>query len=77
MTLNRILLVALAAMVFHVDAGLVPVDLKSEGMTDPLAVSPVPRLSWRVESEERSQVQSAYRILVASKLDLLEKDASQ
>lgn len=51
------------------------VDLRCEYLRAPLAVdSPRPRLSWRVEDARRGAVQKAYRILVASRMDLLDRD---
>lgn len=48
-------------------AGLTPAALRTEYLTNPLGLdSAAPRLSWRVESEQRNQRQTAYRILVAS-----------
>ena len=47
-------------------AALAPVNLRCEYRSNPLGIdSPTPRLSWIVESEERGQRQTAYRILVA------------
>src|SRR5918997_7133560 len=44
-----------------------PVGLKCEYRVDPLGIGErSPRLSWTLESEERGQVQSAFRILVAA-----------
>jgi alpha-L-rhamnosidase len=44
-----------------------PVGLRCEYRVDPLGVGEsAPRLSWALESEERGQVQSAFRILVAA-----------
>src|ERR687890_687902 len=44
-----------------------PVGLRCEYRVDPLGVGErIPRLSWTLESEERGQVQSAFRILVAA-----------
>jgi Bacterial alpha-L-rhamnosidase concanavalin-like domain/Alpha-L-rhamnosidase N-terminal domain len=43
-----------------------PVGLRCEYRVDPLGIGErVPRLSWTLESEERGQVQSAFRVLVA------------
>src|SRR5215217_3936993 len=43
-----------------------PVGLKCEYRVDPLGIDEgAPRLSWALESGERNQRQSAYRILVA------------
>ncbi len=48
-------------------AALRPVDLKCEYEAAPLGLdTPVPRLSWRLESPLRAQMQTAYRILVAA-----------
>ena len=47
--------------------GLVPDRLRCEYLVDPLGIDVVrPRLSWIVRSAERAQVQTAYRVLVAS-----------
>lgn len=46
--------------------------LKTEYLDRPLGVEALrPRFSWRVESEERNVLQSAYRILVASDEEIL------
>ncbi|MCX7865548.1 MAG: hypothetical protein N2438_00270, partial [Limisphaera sp.] len=56
-------------------ATLQPVGLQCEYRVNPLGVDePRPRLSWRVESSERGQRQTAYRILVASQPALLERE---
>lgn len=45
---------------------LSPVRLRCEYRANPVGIAEVqPRLSWVLESEERSQVQSAYQVLVA------------
>jgi alpha-L-rhamnosidase len=50
-------------------ASLTAVDLRCEYLTSPLGLDePHPRLSWRIESSERGEWQSAYEILVASEL---------
>lgn len=54
-----------------------PVDLRCEHLSRPLGVdSPKPRLSWRLEAKtkERALHQRAFRVLVASSLDLLKLD---
>jgi alpha-L-rhamnosidase len=52
-----------------------PVGLRCEYRVDPLGVGErVPRLSWTLESEERGQVQSAFRILVAASQGDLEAE---
>ncbi|MDQ4129350.1 MAG: alfa-L-rhamnosidase, partial [Actinomycetota bacterium] len=53
--------------------GILPVGLKCEYRVEPLGIgTTAPRLSWTLESEERSQVQSAYRVLVAASEEDLE-----
>lgn len=48
-------------------ADLRPVDLRCEYAADPLGVdAPKPRLFWKLQSEVRSQCQTAYQVLVAS-----------
>jgi len=50
-------------------------DLRCEYLVNPLGIDVTrPRLSWRLESGQRGQKQSAYRILVASSRDKLDKD---
>jgi len=57
------------------DSSVKVVDLKCEYMTNPLGIdSPKPRLSWVLESDQRSQKQTAYQVLVASSLGKLNKD---
>jgi hypothetical protein len=52
-----------------------PVHLRCDADADPLGVDvPQPYLSWQLESPERSQLQSAYRILVASSVQRLDRD---
>jgi len=55
-------------------ASVRPIDLRCEGLKDPLAALSKPRLSWRVESEDRGKVQSSWQILVASSAELLAND---
>ena len=50
-----------------VEPGLTPDRLRCEYLVDPLGIDAArPRLSWIVCSGERAQVQTAYRVLVAS-----------
>ena len=49
-----------------------PVALRAEYLTNPHGIDEThPRLTWRVESDERGQCQTAYRLLVASSLQNL------
>jgi len=49
-------------------------SLRCEYLENPCAMDlPAPRLSWQLDSKERGQRQSAYRVLVASSEELLQK----
>ncbi len=42
-------------------------SLRTEWLSNPVGIdSPAPRLSWRIDSDERGQKQTAYQVLVAS-----------
>ncbi len=57
---------------FFQSGGLAVKNLRCEYREDPLGIETTePRLSWTVASSRRGQVQTAYRILVASKRALL------
>ena len=50
----------------------IPAGLTCDYLVNPLGIdSPRPRLSWQSDSKERNWSQSAYRILVASRAELL------
>lgn len=52
-----------------------PAELWCEYAVDPLGIDvPEPRFSWILDSSRRSEVQSAYRILVASSEETLRGD---
>lgn len=54
---------------------LMPVYLRCEYRVDPLGIDArAPRLSWVVESAGRGRAQTAYRVLVASRPELLAAD---
>ncbi len=56
-------------------SGLTPEQLQCEHRTDPLGLDVTqPHLNWIVTSSQRGKSQSAYRILVASSRDLLDKE---
>ena len=79
MKTRLILSAALAAgLAFHLSAvasGLQPVDLRCEGVQNPLGVDVAqPRLFWKLESPARGQFQTAWQILVASSGAALAKD---
>ncbi len=58
------------------ETGIAAHSLRCEYLVDPLGVDvPEPRLSWLVDSSERSQVQTAYRVLMASDAQILAKDS--
>lgn len=74
---TRLLLIAISFFVGRVAhaATLEPVALRCEYRVNPLGLDEMqPRLTWRVESSQRGQKQTAYRILVASRAELLQKD---
>jgi alpha-L-rhamnosidase len=55
--------------------GLGVVDPRVEYLESPLGIDVrQPRLGWKLESTERAQSQGAYRVLVASSLELLGED---
>ena len=57
---------------FIVNAALLPLSLLCEYCANPPGIYETqPRLTWRVESSERGQKQTAYQILVASSAVLL------
>ena len=54
---------------------LQPVELRCEYLVNPIGIDQTPpRLSWRIESQKRGARQTAYRILVASTRELLDKN---
>jgi alpha-L-rhamnosidase len=56
-------------------ADLRVLDPRCEYSVDPLGIDvPAPRLSWRVESAQRGQRQTAWQVLVASSPELLGED---
>lgn len=63
-----VVICALFAFSINLSAKMVPVDLRAEGIVNPLATPTSPSLSWRLEATEasRGQVQSAWQVLVAS-----------
>jgi alpha-L-rhamnosidase len=55
--------------------GLAPAYLRCEYLVDPLGIDePAPRLSWVVESGERGQRQTAWRLLVGSSEERLRQE---
>src|SRR6267378_6973811 len=73
------LLLALGIWIFSgawslvLGASLTPVDLRCEYVSSPLGLDELhPRLTWRVESSDRGEKQTAYQIVVASAPDKLD-----
>lgn len=57
------------------EAAIAPGGLRCEYLVDPLGLGETaPRLSWVLESDQRGQLQSAYRVLVAASADALAHD---
>ena len=79
MFLNKWFAATSAALIFTVAAmaaDLKPVALRCEYRVNPLGIDEAqPRLTWRVESDERGAKQTAYQILVASSAELLAKNS--
>ena len=64
-TVATILLICLAFPSLAV--GLEPTHLRCEYLEDPVGIDIIqPRLSWKLESDQRDQIQTSYQILVAS-----------
>ncbi len=76
--LYRLLLVAYCLFAFPLQAGAAGLEvgnLRCESQGDPLGVDvATPHLSWGLSGSERTQRQTAYRILVASSLDRLRQN---
>lgn len=54
-----------------------PTQLRCEYRENPLGVDLLqPRLSWILESDKRGEIQTAYQVLAASSLDILDKNQS-
>ncbi|MDX9973889.1 MAG: alpha-L-rhamnosidase N-terminal domain-containing protein, partial [FCB group bacterium] len=65
-----VVMVALAA-----SDSMTPVDLRCEYLVNPLGVDTAqPRLSWKFESTQRGQMQTGYRVIVASSREKLDAD---
>jgi len=69
----------LAALVCAASAalaeGLTATELRTEWLTNPLAVdAEKPRLSWRVQSDRRGAAQTAYRIVASTTEERLSRD---
>jgi len=57
--------------VFTLGAPLKIKELRTESATNPIGVSNSPRLSWKLNSNERGNFQSAYEILAATNQEKL------
>ena len=72
---NSCILSTLFAFATSLIAGISPTHLQCEYQTDPLAVDqPNPVLSWQLTADRPAEIQTAYRILVASSSELLEQN---
>jgi len=70
---SKILLALILTVALNGNAAMPPLALRCEYRVNPAGIDEVqPRLSWRVESSERGQKQTAYQILVASSPELLQ-----
>ena len=64
----------LAAALVSIATAMVPVDLRCDGLANPLAATSTPKLTWRVEATKRDEAQTAWHLLVASSAELLAQD---
>ena len=72
--LGIVVLCLVAPTVVHAAGALEPDYLRCQWRQDPLGIgSTEPRLSWIVTSNQRGQVQTAYRILVAGDAEQLDQ----
>jgi alpha-L-rhamnosidase len=66
---------ALLGFALSLSAETTVTNLRCEGLSAPLGIDmPQPRLGWRIDSDQRGEAQTAYRVLVASTPELLAKD---
>ncbi len=70
-SLPRVLLSAFTISCLPATAALTPLDLRCDGVREVIAASSTPKFSWRVESKERGEKQTAWQILVASSREIL------
>ena len=76
--IKRILIIIFCLGILHAElsakkgVSIFPVHLRTEYISEPLGLQvPVPFLSWQFNSELRDQKQTAYQVLVASKVETL------
>lgn len=71
-----ILLFIISLSIFSNPTGSIhPISLTCEYLENPLGIDVLqPRLSWKLVSDGKNKTQPSYRILVASNLDLLDKN---
>ena len=64
----------LLALPVWINATVVVTNLRTEQMVNPLGLdTATPRMSWMLESDQNNVMQTAYHLLVASSLELLEE----
>lgn len=73
-SLFRVLLSVFTLSCLPASAVLTPLNLRCDGMHDAIAASNTPKFSWRVESQERGEQQTAWQILVASSREILAQE---
>ncbi|MGC9329471.1 MAG: hypothetical protein ACP5I1_17685, partial [Candidatus Hinthialibacter sp.] len=72
--LSAFLIISCIGAAAHTDSITVS-NFRCEYLKNPLGIDETsPRLSWKLESNQRGQKQTAYHILVAGNLDLLNKN---
>jgi len=77
-TLNFLLIVLLSLIFSHCktnDSSFIVTELTCENQINPKGIDIIsPSLSWIIESETRGEKQTAFQLLVANSLDILNKD---
>ncbi|WDF69081.1 family 78 glycoside hydrolase catalytic domain [Sphingobacterium oryzagri] len=73
--LRYLIIIVFTALTCHVWAAVGVADLRCELLVDPITIdNQQPRLSWKINAEDRDVSQTAYHVLVSSSLANLEKN---
>jgi len=73
-----VVLIAITGIHCQTNAKITITQLRCEYLTNPLGIDSLqPRLSWQLESSERGQFQTAYRILVSDSKQKLNQDVGE
>lgn len=70
------LFLVVAGCLYGAEGPQLPVELRCEYLSNPMGIDvPQPRFSWVLHHTARAQTQTAYQVLVSSRLDGLDRDA--